>query len=157
MASFVGNTYIAGGTVNVAGTVPISGSISGGTVSIGGTVPVSVPGTVTTTATRYAYTSVAGTVVGGTVDATIIASPGNGTALYIIEEFAQNPTATAAVVIFKAGTVPYRTLTCQNQGDGLFVVHPAGMERVLPGSALLALNVSAGTVDYAFRYRAVTL
>lgn len=112
---------------------------------------------VTTTATRYAYTSVAGTVVGGTADATIIAAPGAGTALYVVEEYAQNPYATAAVVIFKAGTVPYRNLNCQNQGDGLFAVHPAGMERVLPANTALALNVSAGTVDYAFRYRAVTL
>ena len=121
----------------------------------GSAAPVS--GTVTTTASRYSFSSVAGTVVGGTADATIVAAPGAGTALYVIEEFAQNPYATATTVIFKAGTVPYRNLTCQNQGDGLVLVHAPGMERVLPANTGLVLNVSAGTVDYAFRYRAVTL
>ncbi len=121
----------------------------------GSAAPVS--GTVTTTATRYSYTSVAGTVVGGTANVDIIAAPGAGTALYVVEEYAQNPTTTATVVIFKAGTVAYRTLSCPSQGDGIFAVHPAGMERVLPANTSLALNVSAGTVDYSFRYRAVTL
>lgn len=122
-------------------------------------VPVSgnIGGTVTTTATRYSYTSAAGTVVGGTAIVDIIAAPGAGTALYVIEEFAQNPYATASTIIFYAGTVVYRRLTCQNQGDGLFAVHPAGMERVLPDNTALKFNVSAGTIDYSFRYRTVKL
>jgi hypothetical protein len=143
-ASFAGGTA-ALGTVRV----------TAGTVSIGGTVPVTVSsGTVTLN--RNPWTSVTGQFT-ATGLGTVVAAPGSGTVLWLLEEFIQNPTATATTIIFNSGTVPYRTVLCQAQGDGFSQLYAMGSERILGDNCGLILNNSAGTIDYAFRYRVVTV
>jgi hypothetical protein len=148
---------ISGGTVAVSGTVPVSaatlttlaGAVAGSEMQVDVVTMPAVSGTVTIGAA--VYTSVTGSLT-SSGDGTIVAAPGSGTVLVLVEEFVQNPTATACTVIQKNGSTAYRTVLNQNQGDGLFVLYPRGEERKLGNNAALVYNLSAGTVNYSVRY-----
>jgi hypothetical protein len=83
----------------------------------------------------------------------LIAAPGAYQRIVIVSFAIQNESATATTLILKDGTVAFRRVLGQAQGDGVAVTYPPGREKRLSENAALVLNLSgANTCGYSVDY-----
>ena len=110
-----------------------------------------VSSVVTVGVAEKSLTWVTGTV-SASGDTTIISAPGSLQNKIVFFQI-QNESSTATTVIMKFGTTAKHRVLCQNQGDGVTFIAPAGRAWGVGTTTLLALNLSgANSVGYTVAY-----